>query len=947
MSRSILVLLTLVSCLVALSAQEHPNVRHMERAHPTPASEGKQHEMTLKLPFVEEPSPFPSLFMNANMIEETEQGLPAQNESSIAINPLDPRNLIGAAVDYRNNSSRWVYYTTDAGMTWRNTDLGQVRQGWSSSNDPSVCYDHQGRGYLCYGGFNRTGQAQFGENGIFVSVTDDGGRTWPTRHVPVIIHTGPQTADSSFEDKYYIHADTATSSPYRGRLYIPWKRVVNRDSSTQIVIVHSTDRGLSWSAPRNVSDRFAGTSEDTTFGQSFPLARTGPDGAVHLVWNSGTERAIRYARSTDGGVNWSQPRILHRYQSFGKKSLIAGQVNSRVKEVVRAEAYPTLVVDNTNGPRRGSLYLVWSADTVPNIYFSASTDDGTTWSSPRIVHSDTSNDQFWPWIALDPTNGDLAVMYFDSRDDDANLMVNCYVSYSSDGGQTWTDRRAADQASDLRRNPFTGNTFAGDYSGCDFYDGMVYPSWVDMRNTALNIADNDVYTAAVNVRAPAATQSFTATTLADAPTSIDLQWSAVTTRSFGQVLDASATYVLRRDGAVIATPSIGTTTYRDTGLQTYRRYTYTIAAVSGSDTSAWRTASAFAGGSREPGIPKLLALRGSENGIIEAFVEMPSRRLDGTTPLANLDGLKFTANGWTRTEPAVRTDTGTIISQNLQPNASGWYRVHVQAVDADGNLSPSSDTLTVYTGTLSWSQETFDSLPSFRVIRGSWGRTTSFAFSEPGSYTDSPNGTYGALRNDTVLLYPRRVISSPGKESIVVTMRIAAFLDPSDTVYVEHTFDTKGAWTTAGKYNAGSYARWGDTTKGADAWRYEQFVIMAPQRDTLFMRLRFRSNAARTSDGVYVDDITIEERSSVDDGADRIIGIYPMPASTSLVIGMRDGWAPTAVSLTSIDGRQITVPWTLQGQTIVIDVRDVAPGAYVVTMQLADRTLARMINVYR
>ena len=67
-----------------------------------------------------------------------------------------------------------------------------------------------------------------------------------------------------------------------------------------------------------------------------------------------------------------------------------------------------------------------------------------------------------------PTNGDIAVMYSDSRDDAANILVRTYVSYSSDGGITWTDRRVGDGNSDLRNNPFAGNTFAGDYSGCDF-----------------------------------------------------------------------------------------------------------------------------------------------------------------------------------------------------------------------------------------------------------------------------------------------------------------------------------------------------------------------------------------------------------------------------------------------------------------------------------------------
>lgn len=934
-----------VLCIHAM-AQDHPNVRYMERAHPTPLSIHKGEEYTLKIPFVTEPVPYAAQFENANMINEVEQGLPAQNESSIAVNPKDPRNLIGAAVDYRNNSSRWVYYTTNGGVTWLNRDLGQARTGWSSGNDPSVAFDHQGRGYLCYGSFNRTGNAQFGENGIFVSYTDDGGRTWPVTHVPVIVHTGMQTADSSFEDKYYIHADTATSSPHRGRLYIPWKRVVNRDSSTQIVIAHSTDRGQSWSLPTNVSDRFSRTSEDTTFGQSFPLARTGPDGAVHVVWNSGTERAIRYARSDDGGLTFSKPKILHRYQSFGKKSEIAGQVNSRVKESVRAEAYPTLVIDCTNGPRRGWLYLVWSADTVPNIYFSRSTDGGTTWSRTSVVHSDLTNDQFWPWIALDPTNGELAVMYFDSRDDAENMLVNCYVSYSTDGGTTWTDRRASDQGSDLRRNPFAGSTFAGDYSGCDFYGGIVYPSWVDMRNTYVTPSDNDVYTAVVKVNVPSAATTFTATTLPDQPTSISLVWSAVTERTFGQPLDLQrARYVLRRDGAPLATLGMTDTTFLDTGLTKYQRYTYTLAVADQADTSAPRTASAFAGGSKEPGIPKLLSVQGTETGSIIAYVELPSKRLDNVTQLVNLAGLRFTANAWSDTQAA--TQAGTEQAYTLSPNASGWYHVSVQAIDADGNVSPSSDTLICYTGTLTWTQETFDSLPAFHVRRGTWGRTTSFAFSEPGSYTDSPTGNYTQLRQDTAVLFPRRVGAGSDLGSIIVSMRVAAFLDNGDTAFVEHAFDERGPWTTDARFNAGTYARWADTTKSADAWRYEQLNIRTEREDTLFLRLRMRTNATRNSDGIYVDDMRIEERTGVEEQEVDVIGVHPLPAATSVVVGLASSQPLSDVGVTGIDGRRVDVPWRFEGQTLIVDVRTLAPGTYTVRMTQGARVLIAPIVIFR
>ena len=923
--------------------------RHMERAHPTPDPEYRyDFESLPKLPFIQGTSRYVSGFENRNMIIDEMDVLPVQNESSIAINPLDPNVLIGSAVDYRNGSTTKAYYSHDGGRTWDNVDLGQARSGWASSNDPSVCFDHLGRGYLCYGGFNRQGSAQFGENGVFVSLTDDGGKTWTQKHIAVIIHTGPQTADSAFEDKYYVHVDTATSSPYRGTLYIPWKRVINTDSSTQIVIARSTDRGLTWLPPVAVSDRFSGTSEATTFGQSFPLARTGPDGSVHLVWNSGTESSVRYARSTDGGVTWTSPRIIHTYEPFGEKITIAGQSNSRVKGIVRAEAYPTLAIDNTGGANNGNLYLVWAADNEPNIYFSRSTDNGDTWSTPTMPLTDPSNDQFWPWIAVDPTNGDIAVMYFDSRDDEDNILVNCYVSYSSDGGQTWTDRRVGDDENDLRRNPFSGRTFAGDYSGCDFYAGKVYPSWVDMRHTTeLNMADNDVYTALINVNAPAAPEEFSATTIADQPTQIALDWSAIDERSFGQPLEPNETrYIVLRDSEPIAELALSELSYLDTGLESFREYHYTLYVVSGSDTSAHRHASAYAGGSRQPGIPEILSVRGDEQGSMKVTVRLPTKRLDGTTALTNLLAVRLhkhvnDSTAFFEVFEVSPSDTGKVMEFQLDDGIAGWYPVHADCGDQNGYVSPNSDTLVGYTGTLEWSKEEFSSERRYWNRSGDWGITRMFAFSQPASYTETPSGPYGRSHRDTVILFPRRLTQSPMR----LSWRVAAFIDQGDTASIVVSMNNidateqRLAW-----WNASAEPRWTDTTKGDDAWRWGSAIISGTIGDTAYLKLIFRSNVSVHSDGLYIDDLTIDDLTSVDEH-NIVLGTYPQPASSHLTIGLSKD-QPATCTVYDVNGAEQDVHWYQSGSTLILDVKGLSSGMYMLSVRQGMSTHAERVFVF-
>lgn len=922
----------------SLTGQTTTNPIHagnVERAHPTPDIQKLAKYRTLKIPFIQATETYLSQFGNVSMIADEADPSPMQNESSIAVNPTNPRNLIGSAVDYRLGSQTWAYYSTDAGLTWKNVSLGVPHPGWRSTNDPSVCFDHQGRGYLCYGGFNVTNTPQFGENGVYVSITDDGGLTWSKTHIAVIEHRGTQTADSAFEDKYYIHADTSATSAYRGSLYIPWKRVINADSSTQIVLSKSTDRGLTWSAPVPVGNRFPSTSEHPTFGQSFPLARTSPDGTVHVVWNSGTENAVRYAQSTDGGSTFSEPRIVHTYKPFGEKLEVAGTTNSRVKKVVRAEAYPTLTIDNTNGPRRGWLYLAWAADNYPNVYFSRSTDNGNTWSAAKLVHSDTTNDQFWPWIALDPTNGDLAIMYFDSRDDRENLTVTCYVSYSNDGGTTFIDRRAGDVDHDLRNNPFQGRTFAGDYSGCDFYNGIIYPSWVDMRKaTPQNSVNSDVYTAIVKANSPEAPRTFSADIVAGNPNALMLRWSEVSQRVFGQPLPPSATIHLSRDGTPITTLPYTTLEYLDTGLEAYREYHYSLYVVANSDSSVERRTAGFAGGAKQPNRPLLHAIRGLDSlnmPYIALTATLPTTRLDGTTPLSNLAALAVSLNATLTEVPLNSADTGTTRLFVVPTKADGWYRVSLACVDTDGNQSPWTDTLIAFAGNMLWHSERFDTMPNLLVLGGSWGIDTTFSFSSPASFTETPYGDYNRSHRDTVVLYPRIFREwIPEHNAIVLSYAVAAFIDPSDTMFMDllrQGTDQPHDWKQIAWWNSSLDARWESAEKLPSAWRNETYIIPSTT-DTLTVRLRFRSNLTRHADGFYIDDILWSTTTAVLETSTIPPATYPSPASEFVQFPFESASENISISIVSADGSQWPAAYEHVGNRIRLDVRSLAAGMY-------------------
>jgi hypothetical protein len=92
-----------------------------------------------------------------------------------------------------------------------------------------------------------------------------------------------------------------------------------------------------------------------------------------------------------------------------------------------ATIFPMVATD-----RGGNLYAVWIDHNNHNVYYSASTNEGTTWGPVRQVNGNDANSNVWPW-PQGGNAGTLAIVWYgnDSRVD-SNLMPSWY-----------TDRRAA------------------------------------------------------------------------------------------------------------------------------------------------------------------------------------------------------------------------------------------------------------------------------------------------------------------------------------------------------------------------------------------------------------------------------------------------------------------------------------------------------------------------
>jgi type IX secretion system substrate protein len=948
----LLILLSLAfNCLVAKKTIDTERLRAaeayermFESAHPTPTN----YEKTTPLPMVVMPLGITNkyaIFEDVNMIDQIENGLNVQNESSIAVNPRNPLNLISSAVDYRDNSSTWVYVSQDGGKSWVNINLGKPDPAWRSTNDPSVAFDSDGNGYLVYGGSSDRkiiNGVLAGENAVFIAKTTDQGKTW-TPHNPIIIHIGEQTLDSTFEDKYYISVDNVESSKYFKHLYVPWKRVTPRDSATHIVISKSTDQGLTWSKPVGVSDRLPGSSEDTTFGQSFPLASTGPNGEVYVVWNHGVEHGVGFAKSLNGGKKFSEPKIIQHYDIFGTTTNIGTEsapiYRHTVKGKVRAETYPTIVTDTTDNGRKGNIYVCYAGGNIPDIFCTKSIDQGETWSTPIRVHKDATNDQFWSWMSLDPKTGDIAIMYFSSARDPENMLVEAWVSYSNDGGDTWVDRPAAEFSSDLRNNPFDNSVFAGDYSGCAFFDGMIYPSWVDMR-TGDN--DNDVYTAIINTQAPMPVENFAATTIPEEREKVRLSWDLPDpmTRSFDQPLDAADfKFQIFKKEEFLAELGSDKRDYFDEGLVAYEKYHYSIKVVSGDDESGSKHDSAYAGGSKLPGPAEITAIevRDQENDrTVTLTVQLPEFRDDETTILVNMAKVNIWRDGEiVQTIDVHASDAGKTVEFTDTPEERGYYQYAITVLDDNDPAfeSPMSNEEFIYTGRIDdHYSDDFEGKPlKHYYTEGEWD-----IIEELNAVHESPAGDYEPKREYILQLFPVRTYSTPDADNLDIYFEHACIVYKNDKAYLEKRTSLDGEWVEIASWTQEDYEPWGDGELTEEDWKKEVFHPNA-NNDTTYLRFRLKTNSIREEDGWYIRNLYYSVSStSVEDEPESTVKLFPNPAKDFLKIDISSIGLNKVdkISLYDVYGNRVTnFEASLYSNEILIQTNNLVCGVYYVSLK--------------
>ncbi len=406
-------------------------------------------------------------------------------EDAIAVNPTNPSNVVAMSTLPDVVAGLAVGVSFNDGQTWARRVIGAAGDPLGEiCCDQQLAWDRFGNLWMTYL-VNTSGD-------VFVALSTDGGLTFTK--VSDIATNGDQPSIAAGSNSVWVS--------------------YTRTPGKQIQAIGAPVAGLgrvgSFSGPENVPSPGNGDYGDTA---------VGPAGQVMVTYQNavnGQGGADIYTAVDPDGLGPAR---------FGKPTQVAHShvggfdfIPAQPDRSVDAEA--NLAWDRSGGAANGRVYLVWTDET-PNesdntdIMLQHSDNNGTSWSPAAKLNDDrTANSQYNPAIALDQSSGDVAVSWYDTRNDlgasgggDTDGIPNDdFQIWATDSTNSGTTFAPNFQVSQGTSSAVAANSFfdTGDYTHAAFVSGAFWPAWSDNSNSTGDNPDGtlhefDLYTAKVSI----------------------------------------------------------------------------------------------------------------------------------------------------------------------------------------------------------------------------------------------------------------------------------------------------------------------------------------------------------------------------------------------------------------------------------------------------------------
>lgn len=375
-------------------------------------------------------------------------------ECAIVIDPSNTNNILAAS------NSNHYFTSTDAGLTWQH---GVIHSKFGVVGDPSIAAGGNGKFFYFHliPGLSRV--ASHTKNSIDETWTEGG---------------APGLNGTKQNDK-----DWGVVNTKNNYLYLTWSQFDKHSSSSPsdssvIQLSRSTDEGITWSDPINISD-IKGDAMGGNYSVHAPMPCIGVNSDVYVTWMG--PKGLMFDKSTDAGLTWMANDI----------NVTGHHINwltFNVSGVQRTPNFPVIACDLSGNKYNGNIYITWadqrSGSRNTDVWLCKSTDGGITWSEAiRVNNQDNSPGahQFFPWVTIDQVTGFVYCVFYD-RAGYSNNSTDVTLAFSKDGGETFTSVK-------ISESPFTPtqNDFIGDYIGISAHNNVIRPIWTRVDNGNLSL----------------------------------------------------------------------------------------------------------------------------------------------------------------------------------------------------------------------------------------------------------------------------------------------------------------------------------------------------------------------------------------------------------------------------------------------------------------------------
>src|SRR5229473_3405819 len=331
-----------------------------------------------------------------------------ESEETIAVNPTNPANIVTVTnVGHGEaglTAGMFEGVSFDGGKTWATKliALGAGDPLGDGCCDPSLSFDRYGNLFMTY--------LYEVEDQVPVALSTDGGLTF---HVIANISKADLPGKKGGGDNrgLFRFVDQPTITAAANEVWVVF------NAGGPMAATGAPVSGLGKVGAFIPLEVVPGTN-NCTYGD----IAIGPSGQVMqacTLTESGQGGGKIFVNTDPDGLGTAGfgDRIFVTQTHVGGFDFIPAQPDRSV------DAEPGLAWDRATGPHAGRVYLVYTREH-PNesdntdIYVRHSDDNGTTWSAPVRVNEDhTTNSQFTRTAALQVATGDIAVVWYDCRND--------------------------------------------------------------------------------------------------------------------------------------------------------------------------------------------------------------------------------------------------------------------------------------------------------------------------------------------------------------------------------------------------------------------------------------------------------------------------------------------------------------------------------------------------